>query len=450
MVKETGKRGGFALRARLISTLADGTLLHVPDGVVEVDAAGTIAWVGSNADYKGAAPVTDLRPMVLMPGLVDTHAHLPQMPITGLGGASAFLDWYEVSMKPAERVFSGPGVGPLATSYLSAFAAVGTTTVSLYSSVDAEATDASFAAAEAHGLRIIMGQCLMDLTRYDDAPEDGLTERRLAESEALCRRWHGAADGRLLYAFTPRFTLSCSRKMLAESARLARELGAYWQTHVSEDPGEIAETHRLFPEAVDYLDVYDRAGGLGPKSIFAHGVHMTDRAIRRLVASGSHIAHCPSNIYGAGGILDLGRYLDMGVSVGLASDVAGGHDLSMFKVMEIGFLSQVARGKLTDEHRLIKDPVHWLHLATMGGARVLGLDRRIGSIEAGKDADLIAVDTGMLTVSPLRAVENPVTLLELMINRNRPDMVRRAWVRGRALPGPGMFDTQGHKDFTAA
>jgi guanine deaminase len=429
-----------AVRARLISALPDGALLHIPDGVVKIDADGKIAWVGETVDYKGSAPVEDLRPMVLMPGLVDTHAHLPQMPINGLGGASAFLDWYEVSMKPAERLFSGPDLGPIATTYLSAFAAVGTTTVSLYSSVDAEATDAAFASAEAHGLRIIMGQCLMDQTRYDDAPEEGITERRLAESEALCRRWHGAADGRLLYAFTPRFTLSCSRKMLAESARLAKDLGAYWQTHVSEDPGEIAETHRQFPEAIDYLDVYDRAGGLGPKSIFAHGVHMTDRAIHRLIESGSHIAHCPSNIYGAGGILDLGRYLDMGVSIGLASDVAGGFDLSMFKAMEVGFLSQVARGKLTEERRLVKDPVHWLRLATLDGARVLGLADRIGSLEVGKDADLIAVDTDMLTVSPLWPVENPVTLLELMINRNRPDMVRGTWVRGRQVAGPGMFD----------
>ncbi len=435
-------RKAQALRARLISAMPGGGLLHVRDGVVETDAGGRIVWVGAHADYTGAATVVDLRPLVVMPGLVDTHAHLPQMPITGLGGGSRLLDWLETTMKPAERAFSGPGCGPAATSYYSVFAAVGTTTVMLYSSVDADATDAAFAAAETHGLRIVLGQCLMDRMRYDDAPEAGITERRLAESEVLCRRWHGADEGRISYAFTPRFALSCSPVMLRESARLARDLGAYWQTHVAEDPHEIEAAQTLFPAALDYLDVYDQAGGLGPKAVFAHGVHMSDRALRRLIETGSHIAHCPSNIFGGGGIMDLGRYLDMGVSVGLATDVGGCTDPSMFKAMELGWQAQAARGKLTGETRLVKDPVRWLHLATLGGAQVLGQQGRIGSLEVGKDADLIAVDTSLLTVLPLAEVEDPVTLLELMMFRSRPDMVRAAWVRGRRLAGPGLFDTR--------
>jgi guanine deaminase len=228
--------------------------------------------------------------------------------------------------------------------------------------------------------------------------------------------------------------------MLRESARLARDLDAYWQTHVAEDPDEIAAVHDMFPEATDYLDVYDRAGGLGPKTIFAHAVHLDDRALGRLIGSGSHIAHCPSNIFGGGGLLDLGRYLEAGASVGLASDVGGCTDLSMFKAMELGWLAQAARGRFHDRARLVKDPVRWLHLATLGGARCLGLSDRIGSLEVGKDADLIAVDTSLLPVAPLADVTDPLVLLELMIFRNRPDMVRAAWVRGLKLDGPGLFD----------
>lgn len=431
---------GFALRARLISALQDGSLFHVSDGILEVDGQGLISWLGSAESYKGVTPIADLRPMVVMPGLVDTHAHLPQMPIIGLGGSGVLLDWLESTMKPAERAFSGTGCAAAATTYLSLFAAAGTTTVSLYGSVDAEATDAAFAAAEAHGIRMILGQCLMDRMRYDDAPEAGITQRRLAESEALCRKWHGTDAGRLSYAFTPRFALSCSPEMLSESARLARDLDAYWQTHVAEDPDEIAAVRDLFPKTTDYLDVYDRAGGLGPKAIFAHAVHLDDRALGRLIGSGSHIAHCPSNIFGGGGLLDLGRYLEAGASVGLASDVGGCTDLSMFKAMELGWLAQAARGKFESTAQLVKDPVRWLHLATLGGARCLGLSDRIGSLEVGKDADLIAVDTSLLPVAPLADVTDPLVLLELMIFRNRPDMVRAAWVRGLKLDGPGLFD----------
>src|SRR5205085_5397060 len=113
-----------------------------------------------------------------------------------------------------------------------------------------------------------------------------ILDRSVRESAELCERWHGAADGRLGYAVTPRFALSCTAEMLRASADLARSTGAWWQTHVSEDPGEIAEVARLFPEATDYVDVYDRAGGLGPRTVLAHGVHLSDRELARLVETG--------------------------------------------------------------------------------------------------------------------------------------------------------------------
>lgn len=193
----------FALRARLISPLADGSFLDLADGVIGCDAGGRIDWVGAAEDYAGAHPVVDLRPVAIIPGLVDTHAHLPQIPITGLANSRSLIGWLEEMMAPAERRFSGAACFDDAQTYFSAFAAVGTTTAVLYGSVDAAATDASFRAAADHGLRVILGQCLMDRMRYDDAPEAGITERRLAESESLCRRWHGYDAGRLGYAFTP-------------------------------------------------------------------------------------------------------------------------------------------------------------------------------------------------------------------------------------------------------
>ena len=148
----------------------------------------------------------------------------------------------------------------------------------------------------------------MDRLTYD-ATIDPTTilERTLRESAGLIDRWHGRDDGRLQYAVTPRFAVSCTADLLRESAALAASTGAYWQTHVSEDRGEIEEVARLFPEAIDYVDVYDRAGGLGERTVLAHAVHLSDRELARLVETGTRVAHCPaSNLFLASGVMPLG------------------------------------------------------------------------------------------------------------------------------------------------
>ena len=175
--------------------------------------------------------------------------------------------------------------------------------------------DAVFAAAERHGIRAILGKVMMDRGTYDPIIEPStILERSLRESADLIERWHGADDGRLGYAVTPRFAVSCSAEMLRESASLARETGTWWQTHVSEDPGEIAEVRRLFPEARDYVDVYDRAGGLGERTVLAHAIHLSDRELARLVETGTRVAHCPaSNLFIGAGVMPLARYLEAGL-----------------------------------------------------------------------------------------------------------------------------------------
>ncbi len=138
--------------------------------------------------------------------------------------------------------------------------------------------------------------------------------------------------------------------MLRESAALARSTGAWWQTHVAEDPFEIAEVRRLFPEALDYVDVYDRAGGLGERSVLAHAIHLSDRELARLVETGTRVAHCPaSNLFIGAGVMPLARWLAAGLSVGLGSDVSGGPDASLFSVMRVGAYAQMARRSLAGD-----------------------------------------------------------------------------------------------------
>jgi len=463
-------RPPFRLRARVLTPLMGGGSRYEPDGVLEVGPDGRItglgpaeAAVGREGDLAGlggeqpgdaegmpsAGPLIDLRPWLLLPGMIDLHAHLPQLPNAGLGAGLDLLTWLERYIFPMEREFDAEHAELLAPLAFRAFAAAGTTTAVIYTAVYEPSTEVTFRAAEAHGIRAVIGKVMMDRLTYDErlAPEV-ILETSLRQSADLCARWHGRDDGRLRYAFTPRFAISCSRDLLRESARLAGETGAYWQTHLSEDRGELAEVAALFPEASDYLDVYDRAGGLGARTILAHAIHLSEREIVRLAASGAHVAHCPSsNLFLASGAMPLARYLAAGISVGLGSDVAAGPELSMFAAMRAGAYTQSglrvlgageageapARGVM--DHLL--GPLDWLRLGTLAGARALGIDALTGSLESGKDADFIAVDGSRTAPLPSLETADPDETMSRLIFRAHPDMVQGAWVRGRLLEGRG-------------
>jgi guanine deaminase len=435
----------FALRGRVLSPLGDGGTLDLADALVAVDANGGITFVGdaAAASVTMPGPVIDVRPWVVLPGMVDLHAHLPQLPNAGLGFALDLLTWLDRLTFPTERSWSDPSVAArLSPLIFRALAAAGTTTVLAYGVVYEAAMDEAFRAAEAHGIRAILGKVMMDRITYDPTVDPStILSRSLRETSSLISRWHGAADGRLGYAVTPRFAVSSTADLLRESASLARSTGAWWQTHVSEDAGEIAEVARLFPSARDYVDVYDEADGLGERSVLAHAIHLSPREVGRLSETGTRVAHCPgSNLFIGAGVMPLAAWLDAGLVVGLGSDVSGGPDPSIFGVMRVGAGAQMARRSLLDERDSPPlGPLDWLRLGSLEGARALGLADRIGSVEAGKEADLIVVDPTFS--APLRdgddgAALDAESLASRMIFRAHPDMVRGAWVRGRRLEGP--------------
>src|SRR5436309_7974874 len=449
-------RPPFALRGRVLTPLAAGGVADHPDGIVEIGADGRISWVGdapawvaqqtgTGSSGGAGAPIEpiDLRPLVLLPGMVDLHAHLPQLPNAGLGAGLDLLTWLDRYIFPLERRFDdAEDAARLAPAAFRTFAAAGTTTILAYGAVYKASTAGAFRAAEAHGIRAILGKVMMDRVTYDETIEPStILERSLRESEELIATWHGADAGRLGYAVTPRFAISCSADMLRESAALAARTGTWWQTHVSEDPGEIREVARLFPDAEDYVAVYDRAGGLGRRTILAHAIHLSDRELGRLVETDTRVAHCPSsNLFLASGVMPLARYLEAGLTIGLGSDVAGGPDPSIFSVMQVGAYAQAALRTVAGELRAVLAPLDWLRLGTYDGARALGLESRIGSIETGKEADLIAVDPRLTAARrdlPYDAERvEAAEVMSRLIFRAHPDMVRGAWVRGRRLEGP--------------
>ena len=428
----------FVLRAALLTPLRAGGLRFEPDARIEVGDRGLLRSIvpWGAAEDEG---VVDLRPWVLMPGLVDLHAHLPQLPNAGVGAGLDLLTWLERYIFPLERDFDVATADLIAPAAFRAFARAGTTTVVAYGALWAESLDACFRAAEAHGIRAVIGKVMMDRLSYDtDRDPTEVLELSMRQSAELCATWHGRDDGRLMYAFTPRFAVSCSAEMLHASARAAADAGAYWQTHLSEDRGEIAEVQRLFPDAIDYTDVYDRAGGLTPRAILAHAIHLSDREVERLAESGAVVAHCPSsNLFLASGAMPLARYLAGGIRIGLGSDVAAGPDAPLFSVMRAGAYTQNAlrAAGLTEAPPL--SPADWLRLGTLGGAEALGLEERIGSVEEGKEADLIVVDPSVtLPLEGVGAHEDGRSdeMLSRLIFRAHPSMVRGAWVRGRLLP----------------
>ncbi|HET7167644.1 MAG TPA: amidohydrolase family protein [Candidatus Limnocylindrales bacterium] len=435
----------FAIRARLLTPLDAGGSRHEADGVLEVDADGRISHIGPASERPDIAAI-DLRPWVLLPGMIDLHAHLPQLPNAGLGAGLDLLTWLDRYIFPLERGFDEATATRLAPAAWAAFAAAGTTTALVYGAVYEASLDATFRAAEAHGIRAIVGKVMMDRITYDQtiAPAT-IIDRSLAEAARLIERWHGTDQGRLRYAVTPRFAVSCTGDLLRQSAALAASTGTYWQTHLAEDRGEIAEVARLYPDALDYVDVYDRAGGLGARTILAHAVHLSEREVGRLVETGTRVAHCPiSNLFLASGMMPLGRYLEAGVTLGLGSDVAAGPDLSIFSAMRVGYYVQHARSTAGSERGPLLAPLDWLRLGSLAGAQALGLEDVTGSLEVGKEADVIAVDPAF--VAPLAGQppdDDPADLVSRLIFRAHPDMVRAAWVRGRRLEGPGSRQVAG-------
>lgn len=372
-----------AFRGELLSVPEEGVVRHEPDGLLVVDGGLVVARGAYEAlaPRFGDVPVTALGGLVV-PGFVDAHVHYPQVDRIASHGAQ-LLDWLERHIFPAEMAFAEQAhADRMARFFLDELLRHGTTSALVFATVHAQSVDALFDAALARDMRIVSGKTLMDLG------PDGLRdspEAARGESEALIARWWGR--GRLGYAVTPRFALTSSDAQLRVAGELlAAHPDALLHTHLSENRAEIAAVAARFPDAADYLDVYDRFGLVGGRSVFAHGVHLETRALGRMAAAGAGVAFCPtSNLFLGSGLFDLERVAGAGVRVGMGSDVGAGTSLSLLATMGEAYKVGQLRGTSLD-------PFRALHLATAGGAALLGLGDRIGSLAEGQEADFVVLD----------------------------------------------------------
>ncbi|WP_395393530.1 guanine deaminase [Novosphingobium sp. BL-8A] len=354
---------------------ADG-LLVVEDGVVI--ARGAYAQL---ADRYEEVPV-EVLPGLIVPGFVDAHVHYPQTDRIASHGEQ-LLDWLERHIFPAEKAFADKAhADAVAAFFLDELLKNGTTSALVYPTVHEQSVDALFEAALAREMRVISGKVLMDLG--PEGLRDTLASGR-AESEALIRRWRGR--GRLGYAVTPRFALASTDAQLADAgALLAAHPDVLMHTHLAENLRECAEVEARFTEATDYLDAYDRFGLVTDRSVFAHGVHLSDRACTRLHGSGAGIAVCPSsNLFLGSGFFDFAQADRHGVRLGLGTDVGAGTTFSLLHTQGIAYQSAQMKGTTLD-------PFRALWLATAGSAGLLHIGDRVGSLEVGQEADFVVLD----------------------------------------------------------
>ncbi|MDB5472419.1 MAG: guaD [Caulobacter sp.] len=379
-------------RSELVWTLGDpasnvAALRHYPDGLLLVEGGRVVnagAWEELAPTLPEGVPVEHLPGRILTPGFVDGHIHFPQLDMVGSPGG-ALLDWLERYTFPAERAFADPAHATQAAGrFLDTLLANGTTTAMVFGSVHAASVEALFEDALARDMRLIAGKCLMD-----QGPE-GLRDTAVGgaeETQALIRAWRGR--GRLGYAVTPRFALGSSREQLALAGRLVADNPGVWmQTHLSENVAEIEATRQAFPEAADYLDVYDRFGLVTDRSLFAHAIHLDDRALTRMGQARCACAFCPtSNLFLGSGLFDLERTRGFGVKVALGTDIGAGTSWSLLTTAAEAW--KVGRLKGTT-----LDPLTALYMAGRGGAEALGLADRIGAFEPGMEADFVVLDPG--------------------------------------------------------
>lgn len=430
----------FGLRGYLVDTPDFGTLRSKRRGAIIVD-NGRIAEVGEYDDLRRSPRAIGLSWMdhgavAIFPGLIDCHTHLPQYRAVARG-ESELLPWLRENIFPVERDFTGPRAREESPRFFADLARHGTTTAMVYAAIYEDSCDAGFEAARRSGLRIILGKMMMDIGSYGVLQPKKVVSVSLLESERLCRKWHGADGGRLEYAFSPRFAVSCSEKLMRSAAEMAGRFKCYLQTHLAENKEEIEKVHHLFMGARDYTDVYEKCGLLTSKTVLGHCIHLAPREIAAIAAAQANVAHCPtSNLFLGSGLMKLDQLLKAGINIGLGSDVAAGPELNMWQVMRAAIDVQKARAAYEPNLRPLR-PNEALYLATLGGARALGKEDKIGTLDPGKEADLCVVDITSLMPYPQdgRALDelSADDLVALCVYRGGPHGNLATYVRGSCI-----------------
>lgn len=383
---------------------------------------GRIAKIGRGLKVKGAARrVLDVRGQVVLPGLIHGHLHACQTLFRNHADGLELLDWLRERIWPYEAAHDAESLRASADLTFAeliqsgATAALDMGTVRHYDSVFESARDCGF--------RLTGGKAMMDTGHSLPAGLRETTEASLNESVALLERWHGTHGDRLRYAFAPRFVLSCTEPLLKEVSRLAKEKGVRVHTHASENATECDLVRQRI--GLDNVAYFHSLGLSGPHVTLAHCVWLTAEEQRLLRETGTVVCHCPSsNLKLASGIAKVPELMDSGVHVCLGADGAPcNNNLDLFLEMRLAALLHKPR-----VGPLAMPPMRVLEMATLEGARALGLEKEVGSLEEGKRGDVTVVD-----VRGLHALPTPESVLGVLVHAARSTDVCHVAIDGQLV-----------------
>ena len=399
----------------------DGAVL-VRDG--KIVAVGAYDAVGKQAGSEVEA--IDHRPHLILPGFIDAHLHYPQMQVIASYGAE-LLDWLSTYTFPEESKFRDAQHGRrIARLFLDEVIRHGTTTVAAYCSVHRSSAEAFFEESHARNMLNIAGKVMMDRNAPDavlDTPQSSYDD-----TKALIAQWHG--KGRQLYAITPRFAITSTPAQMEMAQALAAEHpDCHIQTHLSENHAEIRWTEELYPDAIDYTDVYARYGLLGRRTLLGHCIHLSEREADAMSDAGSVAVFCPtSNLFLGSGLLDYHRYRNRPkpLHVATATDVGGGTSYSMLRTHDEAYKVIALQGEKLN-------PLQSFWQLTRGNAEALSIADRAGTLEAGTDADIVVLDSSATPAMALRMETVNSLSEELFLLQTLGDdrAVREVYVAGR-------------------
>lgn len=401
--------------------IADGLLL-LNQGVI----VGLSDWEEGQHRLTPEVDLLDCRGRLIVPGFIDTHIHYPQTEMIGAFGEQ-LLEWLNQYTFPVESQYHCPQhAARMSAFFLQQLLSNGTTTALVFGTVHPQSVDALFTAASALEMRLIAGKVMMDRNGPDALMET--PEQSYQQTRELIERWHN--KGRLSYALTPRFAPTSSPELLAKVQQLRHEFPDTWvHTHLSENPQEIAWVKTLFPQHNGYLDVYHQYQLTGKRSLFAHCLHLDRHEWDCLHHTDSAVAFCPtSNLFLGSGLFDLKTCWHKGVKMGIGTDVGAGTTFNMLQTMGEAY-------KVGQLQRYTLSACEAFYHATLGGAKALDLDDRIGNFMPGKEADFVILDPAVSPLQQMRHAnsrdiwEKLFVLMTLGDDRN----IAATWVNGRCV-----------------
>lgn len=402
---------------------------HIEDGLLLLNAGeivGLYEWQQGQHLLQPGNGALDYRGRLIVPGFVDTHIHYPQTEMIGAFGEQ-LLEWLNQYTFPVESQYHCPQHSArMSAFFLQQLLSNGTTTALVFGTVHPESVDALFTAASALEMRLIAGKVMMDRNAPQSLTET--PEQSYQQTKELIERWHN--HGRLSYALTPRFAPTSSPQLLSKVQQLRAEYPDTWlHTHLSENPQEVEWVKELFPQHNGYLDVYHQYQLTGKRSLFAHCLHLDDGEWDCLHATDSAVAFCPtSNLFLGSGLFNLQTCWHKGVKMGIGTDVGAGTTFNMLQTLGEAYkVGQLQRYRLS--------ACEAFYHATLGGAKALDLDQKIGNFMPGKEADFVVLDPAVSPLQQMRHAnsrdiwEKLFVLMTLGDDRN----IAATWVNGRCV-----------------